>query len=262
MRAIILCAGLGSRLGSHTKTKPKCLVEFLGRTLLDWQTRALRQVGITDIILVGGYKKHLLERFNFKVAFNPRYRETNMLYSLLQAREDMLTDVDLLISYGDIIYEPRIVAELGRSRGDIVVAADSAWRSLWSLRFADPLEDAETFKTNQDGLLTEIGGTPQNYAQIDGQYRGLIKISQGYVPRFLDAAKALATADENIFDHLSMTEFLMSLIRSGEEINISWSQSGWLEFDNTTDLDLYTGLEQQGKLKQLFDRNSVEQNDG
>ena len=55
MKAVILAAGRGSRMGGRTEAKPKCLSVLAGKTLLDWQLEALRAAGIGDIGIVRGY---------------------------------------------------------------------------------------------------------------------------------------------------------------------------------------------------------------
>ena len=52
MKAIILAAGRGSRMGELSEDSPKCLVEVCGRTLLSWQIAALHGAGIEDIGLI------------------------------------------------------------------------------------------------------------------------------------------------------------------------------------------------------------------
>ena len=55
-RAILLAAGLGSRLLPLTADRPKCLIEVGGRTILEHQVEALRMAGVGAITIVGGYR--------------------------------------------------------------------------------------------------------------------------------------------------------------------------------------------------------------
>ena len=63
-------------------------------------------------------------------------------------------------------------------KGDIVVAADTNWKSYWEQRCEDPLADLESFSINSEGNIVDIGRSVSSYAGIDGQYIGLIKISK------------------------------------------------------------------------------------
>ena len=57
MKAIILAAGRGSRMGAFTKDKHKCLLKVEGKRLIDWQIEALINCGLKDIGIVTGYRR-------------------------------------------------------------------------------------------------------------------------------------------------------------------------------------------------------------
>lgn len=80
MKAIILAAGRGSRMKGLTDQKPKCLVELRGKTLLEWQLKALREAGVSEIAVVTGYRRELLAAYGLTEFHNPRWAETNMLH--------------------------------------------------------------------------------------------------------------------------------------------------------------------------------------
>ena len=61
MKAIILAAGLGHRLLPLTEDKPKCLIEFSGKTLLDRLLKTFKICGVNDIVLVTGHKSKKIE---------------------------------------------------------------------------------------------------------------------------------------------------------------------------------------------------------
>ena len=62
-KALIIAAGLGSRLKKHTENLPKCMLDFGGKTLLQRQLDSYKKCGIKDISLIRGYKK---EKINYK----------------------------------------------------------------------------------------------------------------------------------------------------------------------------------------------------
>ena len=64
MRAIILAAGRGSRMGSLTSSLPKCRTIFKGKELIEWQMESLSKSGINEIAIVRGY---LADTFNFNL---------------------------------------------------------------------------------------------------------------------------------------------------------------------------------------------------
>src|SRR5204862_1260151 len=110
MKAIILSAGQGSRLGHLTDDKPKCLIEFGGRSLLDRQLDALQANGIGEAVVVTGFRddqiEAVLERRRqagegpaVRTVFNPFYKVADNLGSLFVAREEIAGDV--LVWNGD-----------------------------------------------------------------------------------------------------------------------------------------------------------------
>ena len=55
MKAIIVAAGRGRRLGTETDEIPKCMVQVGGRPILHWQLDALASAGVDDVVIVRGY---------------------------------------------------------------------------------------------------------------------------------------------------------------------------------------------------------------
>src|SRR5262249_41355451 len=89
-RAIILAAGNGTRMGRLTADRPKAMLDVDGQSIVERALDALAWCGIDDVTLVVGYQQERLrQHLGARVRFieNPRYRETNSLYSLWLARE-------------------------------------------------------------------------------------------------------------------------------------------------------------------------------
>src|SRR5687768_2327890 len=97
MKAIILSAGQGSRLGHLTTDRPKCLIEFGGRTLLDWQLDTLAANGIEEAVVVTGFRDDQIEAALarrsggpiVRTIYNPFYKVADNLGSLYVAREEL-----------------------------------------------------------------------------------------------------------------------------------------------------------------------------
>ena len=136
---IILAAGQGTRLRPLTDTRPKCLVELRGQTLLDRLLCAARTVGIEDVVVVGGYRADQLHRSDLRVVLNPDYESTNMVSTLFCA-EDLFAE-GFILSYGDIAYSPAVLQALQADPSPVGVVVDRDWRRYWALRFSDPLSD-------------------------------------------------------------------------------------------------------------------------
>lgn len=115
-KAIILAAGVGSRLRPLTDNVPKCLLDVDGQTLIEWQVQTLERFGITDVIAVIGYcGASIRQRMGDRVRYieNPRYEQTNSLYSLWLARAEL--DSGAVILNSDVLAAPPLIERLLQS---------------------------------------------------------------------------------------------------------------------------------------------------
>lgn len=251
MRVIILAAGQGTRLRPYTDDRPKCLVKLHGRPLLHRQLQVLRAQGLNEITLIGGYRADCLQAEGLEVLINPRFAETNMVSTLFCAEQRMVEGEDLLIAYGDIIYQPSVLKSLLDTDAPLAISIDREWRRFWQIRMENPLSDAETLKLNSDNCITELGKKPKDYGEVQGQYMGLIKIRGDHIAAFRDAWHKMDRSvlrDGKDFDNMYMTTFLQSLIDSGWTARAAFTNNGWLEVDTVEDLDQYHEMHRTGQL--------------
>lgn len=116
MRGIILAAGRGRRLESVLPDKPKCLITFGEKSLIQHQIMALLQAGINEVVIVVGYKQqeivdHLKDmQCNITYVENPIYDETNTIYSLWLTRK--FFDDGFVYFNADVLFDYRIVKRL------------------------------------------------------------------------------------------------------------------------------------------------------
>jgi len=244
MRAVILAAGRGSRMGELGNDRPKCLVELGGKPLIQRQVAALLGGGAKAVGVVRGYRAEMIELPGLTYFHNARWSETNMVMSLAAAAE-WLKSEPVIVSYADIFYRHELIHDLAGTPGNLVVAYDRAWLSLWSRRFSDPLADAETFEADSSGRLIEIGNKTDSSNAIKGQYMGLLK----FTPQaWQDVETLIATLDTQIRDRLDMTGLLQRLLRRGVEIQTLGTNGQWGEIDNPGDLALYERMAGSGEL--------------
>lgn len=256
MQAIILAAGRGSRLSPYTDESPKCLLRFADRRLLDWQMAALRANGIGEVGIVCGYLARCFDTVQLRTWRNPRWDKTNMVYSLLCAREALESCDQVIVSYGDIIYEPRVVKTLLSASGDIVTVVDRHWLPLWRLRFEDPLEEAESLTMDKGHRLMDIGRKSATLKEIEGQYIGLLRFSRGGIKAFLNFFDK-ADPDSSwlmgrSLEKCHMTDILRGMIQAGHQVVGATIESGWLEFDTVADYALYNRLLAENRLSPFF----------
>jgi len=243
MKGIILAAGRGSRMGSLTSCLPKCRTILYGKELIGWQLDAMKMADIKEISIVRGY---LAETFDFDVKYfeNKRWSQTNMVMSLISAKEWLETDT-CIASYSDIVYSSDVVSNLINHPGDIVIAYDRNWLDLWSMRFDNPLSDAETFRLHGDKVI-DIGCRASSVNDIEGQYMGLVK----YTPvGWRKINNFLKNVSQKEIDNLDMTTMLQGLIDSGVEVNAMAIKDRWFEVDTESDLNVYSSMYMKSPVK-------------
>src|SRR4051794_17644822 len=113
-KAIIVAAGRGRRLGNETDIIPKCMVSVAGRPILHWQLRALGDAGVSDVVLVRGYRGDCIAAPGHALRFvdNPEWETNNILASLIYASAEM--DDGFFFSYSDIVFAPAVAKQLAQ----------------------------------------------------------------------------------------------------------------------------------------------------
>ena len=259
IKAIILAAGKGSRLGIHTKNKPKCLAKLGNKGLLEWQLETLRSAGISDITIVAGYKHEFLRFNGIKKVLNNQWNQTNMVESLFCAQS--LFKEDIIVSYGDIIYEPRILRNLLNSTHNISVAVDKSWEKYWKFRFKDPLSDAESLQMDRDGFITDIGNKVYKISEIQAQYMGLMRFQGAGINSILEARRSLFKVyrpwnklrdKKNAY----MTDLLMELILIGKKVKAIIGSGGWLEIDTAEEYERLSEMFLDGTINRFFNSSN------
>ncbi|MBX9772461.1 MAG: phosphocholine cytidylyltransferase family protein [Candidatus Obscuribacterales bacterium] len=234
MKAIILAAGLGSRLRPLTDNRPKVLVPLREKPILDYQLETLHSCGINDICLIGGHCREKLLGYKLPVHVNDSYATTNMVYSLFCAESEF--NDDLIISYGDIVYEKHVLQSLLQAKDSFSVVVDTGWQGLWQLRMADPLTDAETMILDGEGFIQQLGQKTTDIKNIQGQYIGLLSISASTMKTIRDYYHSL---DAKSRSTMFMTDFIQLLIDNVLPVKAVLVNHGWLEVDTIEDWQLY-----------------------
>ena len=119
MKALILAAGMASRLRPLTDTCPKCLLSVGARNLLQRTVDNVREAGISELVVVTGYRGEMIRQFltatypDMPLTFvdNADYMTTNNIYSLWLAR-DYVAGSDFLLLDSDIVFDGKIIRRL------------------------------------------------------------------------------------------------------------------------------------------------------
>lgn len=258
MKAIIIAGGLGTRLYKYTKDVPKGMLTFLGKSLLQHQVDIFRKCGIDNIIII---RKHLAEKINLPEV---RYidedptQEGNMVRGLFHARGEF--DDDIIMTYGDIIFEERVMREVIESTSEVGCVVDLDWQEYWRARLGSDTEDTESMVLDGKKIIS-LGIPNPNPKEIDGRYVGIIKFSRPLFPRieeiFDQQKKKFWDKDEKWYQSKNfkkayMTDFLQCLIDNQIPVQAITISRGWLEFDTNEDYEKGVQWAQEGTLNRFY----------
>lgn len=257
MKAIILAAGMGSRLGKYTQNLPKGMLEFNGKSLIQRQIETLKKVGISDISIVTGYRAEKINYEGIKYYHSELYSSTNMVESLFCAEKELTEDV--LVCYSDIIYDSSIIEKISFSNVDIGVTVDNDYWEYWSKRLDNPLDDIESMII-EDNKIIELGR--EGCSREDALYRyvGLIKFSKKgvdilkevyYKNKELYYDKNEKWLDSKSFKQAYLTSIIQAIINQGYEVNPIVISRGWMEFDNVKDYERANNWLKTGEIKKF-----------
>lgn len=251
MKVIILAAGQGTRLRPLTDHCPKCMVEVNGRSIIERQLDTMHMCGIRDqdITIIAGYENQALkEKFKdtrMQIIVNADYEHTNMVCSLMCARELMVSEKDILISYGDIIYNEEVLKQILASQENMSVVVDDGWYDYWSARCENPLDDAETLMFDEEDYLTEIGQKTTDLSKVQSQYIGLMRFQNQGLQAMLElSAEAKQRSEQGealwrtnrSYEKMYMTDLLQGLIDEKQKLKAVHIKRGWFEIDDCDDL--------------------------
>lgn len=129
MKALILAAGLGTRLAPITNDRPKSLVPVNGQPIILKQIDNLHKNGVTDITVISGYKACILEKEihalypEIRIVESVDYATTNNMYSAYLARK-LMEDSDFLMMNADVFYDASVITELLKFNAPNAIVTD------------------------------------------------------------------------------------------------------------------------------------------
>ena len=239
-KALIIAAGLGSRLKKHTENLPKCMLDFGGKTLLQRQLESYKQNGIKNISLVRGYKKEKINYKDIKYFENKDYKNNNILNSIFYA--DKVINGNIIISYSDILFDKSVVERTLKSDHDISVVVDIDWRGYYVGRKDHPISEAENVIFNSNNEVEKIGKINTGNQEVHGEFIGMIKLSNRGTEIFKEHFHRLKKIYWNkpfqrakIFQEAYLTDFIQELVDIGIRVHCVIIESGWKEIDTVED---------------------------
>ncbi|GAA4721131.1 phosphocholine cytidylyltransferase family protein [Sphingomonas lutea] len=219
MKAIILSAGQGSRLGHMVDDRPKCLIDFNGRSLLDRQLDTLAANGVEEALVVTGFHDELVDAAiaarsggpRVQTIFNPFYKVADNTGSLYMAREAL--SGDCLVWNGDTLVSDalmRRVVENDRSGICVTIDRKEAYDS-------DDMKVVEA-----EGRLKAIGKRLSD--GVNAESIGLLAFRAGGAETFREAIERAMRTPEGttiwylrVINHIAQGSDVWTLDISGEE---------------------------------------------
>ena len=228
MQAIIMAAGVGSRLGDLTKDKPKAFLEIKGKKLIEYNLDVLRSFGIEDVTIVTGYMCEKFEELTkdmpgVRCVFNPFYETVNVLGSFYIGQE-YLKDDDLIYLHADTLADPAIFRRMIESDSDIVMPVD----------FKECDEEAMKVRTDS-GKITEVSKRiPLNLSE--GEFIGICKIKKEIIPSLKAVSKQLLKKKElNSYFEAAIQELIDQ--DKVDVLSVPTDGDFWIEIDFVEDYE-------------------------
>lgn len=191
--AVILAAGLGSRLKHHTEAQPKGFLAIDGVSLIERSLNNLVKAGIEEIIIGTGYLhthfEQLKERFPVVTRRNEDFATTGSMFTLYKLR-DLIKDGFLLLE-SDLLYEPDALTHLLKDeRRDVILASGQTQSG-----------DEVYIETNDDGLLVQMSKDKSLLKHISGELVGITKLSVDTLNRISDFAEKEFAGGNNFLNY-------------------------------------------------------------
>lgn len=239
MQAILLAAGMGKRLGEHTKDNTKCMVEVNGVRLIDRVIQNLSRMNLSRLVIVIGYEgrnlvDHIGNRYDdiIKIEYidNPIYDRTNNIYSLALAK-NALCEEDTILLESDLIYDSDML--------DLLVQCPDPNVAL--VAKYEPWMDGTMVQIDENrNIVNFVSKYAFDYDKSDSYYKtiNIYKFSKDfsqncYVP-FLEAYCRVMGNNEYYEQVLSV----ISHIHGARLRALPVTDEKWYEIDDIQDLDI------------------------
>ena len=251
MKAIIVAAGVGSRLGELTKNTTKSLIDINGKSLLDRQISTLKKLGIFDItVIIGPYpEKYSFEKIS--IIHDKNYLEHDILSSFMLASPIMNEEV--IVSYGDVVFDEQVLQSLINFDGTIGLGVDFNWEKKYHKQ--EMIDEATTVKIKNNVCIKIIDGREFKKSKNNhgtkinklenlkiGEFVGLMKLSKNGSAIFIKKYQELINSHVGTFHEATsisqayFTDMLQELIDNDIEILPISVKGKWCEIDTIEDL--------------------------
>ena len=243
MKAIIIAAGEGSRMGKLTQNIPKPLVMVNGKSIIERQISILKKNGILDIIIITG-PHH--EKFNFeKIRYirDKNFLEHDQLGSLISAKKEIGGDV--IILFADIIFENTVLTKILESKSDISIAVDMNWARTYTSKPDGSFDKADKVRFEQENVSRIFKTMTEADKKFEiGEFIGLIKLSKNGSKQLVECYEKIQNVHKGKFhdaislEKAKLVDILQELIENKIRIDAIPITGEWCEIDTEEDLEI------------------------
>ncbi len=223
MKAILLAAGIGSRIADDIGQMPKSMVDVGGRPLIV-HTVELLQKNHIEVIIITGFKHRVIEEalkdYHVTVYYNPFFRVTNSIGSLWYARQEFYNTNDVMIANADVYYTQELLDKTFESQHHNFLLSDKTRADV-----------GDYFFLSKNGVLQKYG-KELTRGERDSEYVGIGVLKKDWVMKFHDR---LCEMIENGEYNLWWENVLYSMVGKEEIYTVDVDGIFWSEVDTIED---------------------------
>jgi len=241
MKAIIIAAGYGSRLGKHTEKLPKALLNINGKSILERQAGILEKFQISEIIVVTGPNSSKFTNKKFQYIEDDNFDEHEQLGSLMKARQ--FFNEEIIVLFADVLFEEKILAKVVESDKEIGICVDLNWRKNYVGRTEHPTSQADLVLIKENSIVKIQKNLVSDNNSRVGEFIGILKLSPKGAKKFVEHYEYLEKSFQGKFhnaDSLNrayLTDMLQEMIEKKSEVTPIFIEGNWCEIDTVQDLE-------------------------
>ena len=250
MQAVILAAGLGSRLKKLTENNTKSMVEVNGISLMERMLRILDTKSLSNIVVVTGYKSEFFINYmkslniNTKLTFinNEIYDKTNNIYSMFLAKNEMINEDSILLE-SDLIFDDEMITEIleDNRKNLALVAKYERWM------------DGTCLKINEnEEILDFIPGKDFNFEDADNYFKtiNIYKFSKEFSKNiYFPFLEAYMSANGKNDYYEAVLKTIIDLGKNYIYAKVISDDIKWYEIDDEQDLNIASSIFSNGDEK-------------
>lgn len=219
-KAVILAAGRGTRMRELTDDLPKPMIAVRGKPILQHIIEGMRGAGITDVLLVVGYREDVVrDFFGDGAAFGVRVDYERQVVQdgtgrVVELAKAFTADDPFLLSYGDILLDPRNYAVMVRPGGE---------EAIVSVKRSDDVSKGGAVFVDDDFYLTDLREKPKPGEPTSPWYNAGVYMFRPSIYEFT------ATLERSPRGEYELTDAIRNLAHSGRRVRVFELQGDWAD---------------------------------